>query len=464
MKIISQKHLYVNTYETSYFLSVCLPVNRPGESWLITCSSILHSIAYAASVFTSVPRTLVLIKVNSAYWNAEEYRLIQKSLDELFCSFTSTLEFRVVSSSDTGLYDAWNTCVSETFGCSRYILFLGAGDCLHRHHIASFIAASNDESSNVIYVTNTLILDLHGRELLRSNANPLLLGNSPCASGFFFPGTIFPAKIFTSLRFDTSYAIAADYKLLLETLLHDCRFVGINVFTYFTAGGVSNRNVMKVYLEALRAWSEYIAPSPISLYARAKVFLLFLRNSFFAWRLRRICKSLAVQFLTKARQFLFSSLLFNSHRTALLRLIGHEVNSTAYIHRSTKIIGFGKLTIGHNTIIGPSVHLDIRGNINLGNNISVSRDTRILTGSHNIQSPFFEFVSKDVHVDSYSCLFTGCTILPGSHIGACAIISAGEIASGDVPNNSILKQRSLAVLNRPKPAYSIDTSFIVPKD
>jgi hypothetical protein len=33
-----------------------------------------------------------------------------------------------------------------------------------------------------------------------------------------------------------------------------------------------------------------------------------------------------------------------------------------------------------------------------------------------------------------------------------------------VPNNSILKQRSLAVLNRPKPAYSIDTSFIVPKD
>lgn len=57
---------------------------------------------------------------------------------------------------------------------------------------------------------------------------------------------------------------------------------------------------------------------------------------------------------------------------------------------------------------------------------------RVLTGTHDIQSPQFDLVTKPVTIGEGVWIATGATILPGVTIGNGAVVAAGSVVAHNV--------------------------------
>lgn len=60
-----------------------------------------------------------------------------------------------------------------------------------------------------------------------------------------------------------------------------------------------------------------------------------------------------------------------------------DISSKASVHIGVKFYGHGRdLHVGKNTVVNPECRLDIRGGLNIGENVSLSREVFILTLTH----------------------------------------------------------------------------------
>jgi len=110
-------------------------------------------------------------------------------------------------------------------------------------------------------------------------------------------------------------------------------------------------------------------------------------------------------------------------------LLGNKIASSSAIHHGLTIITPGGVIIGENTVINKNVALDGRGNITIGNHVSISAGTTILTGSHDPNSESFEFVGKPVIIEDYVWIGTQALILPGVKLAKGSVVAAGSVVT-----------------------------------
>src|SRR5437868_1518620 len=60
------------------------------------------------------------------------------------------------------------------------------------------------------------------------------------------------------------------------------------------------------------------------------------------------------------------------------------------------------ISIGRHSIVNEKCRLDNRGELTIGNNVSISSEVMILTATHDVQSPVFATVSSPVVIDDYA--------------------------------------------------------------
>lgn len=106
------------------------------------------------------------------------------------------------------------------------------------------------------------------------------------------------------------------------------------------------------------------------------------------------------------------------------------------IHMNTFIEGtcFRKerLIIDENTSIGRFSYLDCRGGIEIGKNVSISPNVRIITAQHEINSVDFKYISKKVEIGDYVWIGTGAMIMPGIKLGKGSVVAAGSVVTKNV--------------------------------
>jgi maltose O-acetyltransferase len=90
------------------------------------------------------------------------------------------------------------------------------------------------------------------------------------------------------------------------------------------------------------------------------------------------------------------------------------------------------LRIGAYTRINRGCCLDARGSITIGDNVSVSRDTLILSAYHLVEDPDFAVASRPVIIDDHVWIGARATIMPGVHVGRGAVVAAGAVVTRDV--------------------------------
>ena len=92
-----------------------------------------------------------------------------------------------------------------------------------------------------------------------------------------------------------------------------------------------------------------------------------------------------------------------------------------------------KLHIGSHVHINRNCMLDARGGLTIGNNVSVSHNVSFVTGSHDFNTPKFDYVDAPIVVEDNVWIGLNATILKGVHIGQGAVVAAGALVTKDIP-------------------------------
>jgi maltose O-acetyltransferase len=128
----------------------------------------------------------------------------------------------------------------------------------------------------------------------------------------------------------------------------------------------------------------------------------------FAWRLR---KKLLKRWARNA--------FFPSYRVSLLRLCGFTIGDDVYIADDFIIVE----------------ELTDRGNVSIGNRVSIAPRVTLVTSSHPNNSRIRSFAPVShgsITIEDDAWLGAGCIILPGVRIGRGAVIGANSVVAQDV--------------------------------
>lgn len=118
-------------------------------------------------------------------------------------------------------------------------------------------------------------------------------------------------------------------------------------------------------------------------------------------------------------------------RHSAYRMSGIKLEAGASIKMGAWIEGF-HITIGHNSTVGRNALLDGRDQLTIGNNVSISPDVQLITGSHDLNSHDFSPSSGPIVVSDYVWICSRSLVLPGVTIGEGAVVAAGAVVTKDV--------------------------------
>lgn len=127
-------------------------------------------------------------------------------------------------------------------------------------------------------------------------------------------------------------------------------------------------------------------------------------------------------------------------RVKILRLFGSEVGSNVVIRRNVTVQFPWKLTIGDNSWIGEGVNFINHSHVTVGDNVCISQFAIVCSGSHSYKSIGLDYDNADIKIHDGAWICLGAKVLAGSEIGDNTVVSAGEIAYGFIPKNTILRK------------------------
>lgn len=170
---------------------------------------------------------------------------------------------RVVSSPDSGLYDAMNRGLDLARG--EYVVFLNAGDTFHTSRTLAMIADTilDNDFPGVVYGQTDLV-DASRRRVAERHltAPPVLTYDS------FKDGMVVCHQAFVALRritgyFDLRYRFSADYEWCLRVLQHSRQNCYIDAVTVdYLMEGMTTRNRRASLAERFRIMCYYYGTIP----------------------------------------------------------------------------------------------------------------------------------------------------------------------------------------------------------
>lgn len=119
-------------------------------------------------------------------------------------------------------------------------------------------------------------------------------------------------------------------------------------------------------------------------------------------------------------------------RALFVRMMGAHLGKNSVLFRRAEILDPCNLMIGENTNVGWFCSMDARGEIKIGNNVTVASYVKLITGSHILDDAFFKAQFKPIVIEDFCWIGTGCIILQGVTIGKGAVVAAGSVVTKDV--------------------------------
>ena len=121
-----------------------------------------------------------------------------------------------------------------------------------------------------------------------------------------------------------------------------------------------------------------------------------------------------------------------------------ELGSNIYIGHNSILKGYFKnsMIIGDNTWIGQNCYFHSAGGIEIGKNVGIGPDVKILTSFHKeqgIEIPilFSELEFQSVSIEDDADVGIGSILLPGIRVGKGVQIGAGSVVTKDIPDYSV---------------------------
>lgn len=125
-------------------------------------------------------------------------------------------------------------------------------------------------------------------------------------------------------------------------------------------------------------------------------------------------------------------------RVAILRGFGAEVGENVLIRHRVRIHWPWKLSIGDNSWIGEGAWLLNLEPIVIGENVCISQEVLLCTGSHDRRSPTFEFDNAPIIIENGVWIATRATVLRGVTVGARSTVGANALLTSSVTEGTVI--------------------------
>ncbi|MDB4167634.1 colanic acid biosynthesis acetyltransferase WcaF [Polaribacter sp.] len=107
------------------------------------------------------------------------------------------------------------------------------------------------------------------------------------------------------------------------------------------------------------------------------------------------------------------------------------------------------LEIGNYTWIGRGVQIDNLCKVQIGSDVCISQDVKILTGNHNFKLKTFDLITSKININNGVWIGAYSIVLPGTIINQFAVLGAGSIIKGEIEENKIYTTNSqITIKNR----------------
>ncbi|WP_345041421.1 DapH/DapD/GlmU-related protein [Georgenia daeguensis] len=121
-----------------------------------------------------------------------------------------------------------------------------------------------------------------------------------------------------------------------------------------------------------------------------------------------------------------------------MRAFGATIGANALIRHRVRIHWPWKLHVGDNSWIGEGAWILNLEPVTIGSNVCISQDVLICTGSHQMDSPTFEFDNASISIEDEVWVAARATILRGVTIGQQAVIGATALVTKSVPAGQLV--------------------------
>lgn len=338
------------------------------------------------------------------------------------------------SEKDEGIYNAWNKGLNLARG--EIIGFVNADDYYEHDTLMKVVPQFENNSLLITYGNTQYIEEHHCGGMNKGHFNP-----SKIYSSFgFMHTTVFASRAVYELvgKFNESYRIAGDVDWLLRAFKNNIEFGQCNNLTYMRTGGISQLLEKEAYREFGRSLNENKFSKVKIFLAKIKINTFYKIKSLIGINTMMALRNQIINIVISLFNLLYNYLPFFTIKRLFLQKLNMPLGKNTYIHTPVTFFTIGKFQMGDNSTIGPNCYLDNRGNISIGNNVSISHLTKIYTAGHEINNPCFSFLVKPVVIEDNVVIFTNVLIMPGVKIAKNAVVLAGSVVAKDVEESCVV--------------------------
>lgn len=141
---------------------------------------------------------------------------------------------------------------------------------------------------------------------------------------------------------------------------------------------------------------------------------------------KRMVESLLYMFLS----YIVGNIPVWTIRKIFYVMMGMKIGCGSRIYMKCIIRVPWKIQIGSNTVINENCYLDGRGGLKIGDNVSISFFTIIITASHDSRSETFDYIKKEIVICDSVWIGARAIVLQGSKIEKACILAAGSSLKG----------------------------------
>ena len=364
----------------------------------------------------------------SQTWEDKEYIVIDGgSTDgtaDIINEYSNRLAFWC-SEPDGGIYDAMNKGISHAKG--EWINFLNSGDLYASPHALeqAIRKAPVPDEADVIYGDSIERSDDNGDVYKRASDFSMMNYGPIYRHGSSLVRTEVHKKYLYDLTQKGTYGYALDWLQIHQLYREGYRFQYTDaIIEIYLLNGASFG-----YKQNLTYNRMVVTGKPLTLIdkltIRKTVWLNhFKQSAFYRWLVALLTEYLLNDVLPHIPSW--------SLRRFVMQRLKMRIGKNSFIMKHVYIMTPQQLTIGDYSHINRGCTLDARGTIKIGNNVSVSHNVSIMSGSHDCNSVNFRGRFLPIRIDDYVWIGTGAIILQGVTIGKGAVVCAGAVVTKDV--------------------------------
>ena len=333
-----------------------------------------------------------------------------------------------VSEPDGGIYDAMNKGIKAATG--EWINFLNAGDVFASKDAIMISMSIDTDGIDVIYgdsieFTKELSHIVPASDdVKRMSLEPIYRHGSS-----FVRASVQKKNEFDVSRKDLGYSL--DWEMIHRLYHEGYRFKKVDtVIECYELEGVSNHFVRNRWYNYKITSSSGFSIKKLWLLIYSSFIYMFKQTWLFNW-LKAFCLEYCVNDI-------LPHIPFWCIRRWYLRLCGARIGKGSFVMKKNYLLNPNRLTMGTYSHVNRGCTIDCRGNIVIGDNVSISHGVYIMTGSHDHQAKDFIGRFLPITIEDYVWIGVGAVILQNVHIGKGAVICAGAVVTKDVGDYEIV--------------------------